>query len=91
MPVAAKTTWHFWWYLSNKSIIQKTFEGEMSIRTLPTPLLQIVNKQTLDSWVIFESTKGPDDSRQVNLQARMGYENIHTWNMHMAWYKWKNC
>ena len=34
MPVAAKTAWQFWWYLSYKCNFQKIVEGEMYFRTL---------------------------------------------------------
>ena len=40
----------------------KIFDGEMSITTLPTTLLQIICKTILNFKVIAKSTKDPDDN-----------------------------
>ena len=53
MPVAAKDTWLFWWYPSNKNNFQKISEGEISFRTLPSNAVQIFRKFMLNSQVIF--------------------------------------
>ena len=72
MPVAAKTAWQFWWYLSNNSNVWKIFEGELFIQTPFTSLLQIFCKFMLYSEVIFQNVTGPDGTGQVDLQALMG-------------------
>ena len=41
MLVAAKTAWQLGWYLADKSIIRKKFDGEMLNKILSTTLLQI--------------------------------------------------
>ena len=42
-------------------MIGKNFEGEMLIRTVPTTVLQIYYKITLNSKVIIKSIIDPDD------------------------------
>ena len=70
MPVAAKTARQ--WYLFNKSNISKKYEWELFIKTPSTTLHQISFELMLHSRVIFENKIGPDDMRQVHLQAWMG-------------------
>ena len=47
-----KQAWQFWWYLSNRSIFLKIFEGELSIRSLTTTFLEIFCELLLYSQVI---------------------------------------
>ena len=54
-------------YIKNKE--RKIFEGDLIIKTLSTTLLQIFGKLMLQFKVIFKSMIGPDDTRQVDLQA----------------------
>ena len=63
LSVAAKTYLTIL-VISNKTNIQKIFDGELFIRTLSTGLLQ-----TLNSKVIFKSKTGPDDTAQATDQA----------------------
>ena len=72
MLKAAKTTWQFLWNLSNESIVEKIFEGELLIRTLPTTLLQIFCKISCNSKVIVKSIIDPDDNFQRMSKALMG-------------------
>ena len=51
---------------------QKIFEGEMFTRTPSTTLFQIFFEFMHYSKIIFQSMTGPDDTGQVDLQARMG-------------------
>ena len=43
-------------------MIEKIFEGEVLIRTLPTTLLQIICEITLNSKAIAKSIVNPDDT-----------------------------
>ena len=73
MPVAPKTTWLFWWYLSNESYFQKVFDGNMLIKIQPKTLLQIFNEFIINFKVILKSIESPDDTCQWDLQAWMGW------------------
>ena len=64
MHVALKTAVLFWWYDFNKSNFQKIFEGEMLTEIQPATLLQIFSEFTINSKVIMNSIKGPDDTCQ---------------------------
>ena len=52
---------------------KKIFEGEMLIRPLPTALLQISCKISLNSKVIVKNTIDPDNHFLRNSKALMGY------------------
>ena len=51
---------------------QKIFEEKMFTRTPSTTLFQIFCELMHYSKIIFKSMTGPDDTGQVDLQARMG-------------------
>ena len=57
-----KPAWWFWCNLLNASIVEKIFEGEMLIRTLPTTLLQIFCNISCNSKVIVKSIIDPDNN-----------------------------
>ena len=71
MPKAAC---QFCWYLSNRTSVEKMFEGEMltitlttlTTLTLTTFLLQVFFKLFFTSLVIVKSTIDPDDNFQRN-------------------------
>ena len=52
----------FWKYFTYKSILMKTFEGEMLIRSQTKTLLQIYCELSLYSQVIFKSMRVADDT-----------------------------
>ena len=54
--------WRFRKYFTYKSILLKTFEGEMLIRSQTTTFLQIYCELSLCSHVIFKSMKIADDT-----------------------------
>ena len=72
MPLAFKTAWLFWWYLSNKSNFQKIFEGEKLIKVQLTTPLEMFCEFSVYYKVILKSVKGPDGTCLRDLQACMG-------------------
>ena len=70
-PVALKTAWPIWSYLSNKYNFHKIFDGERfleNIQQIPSNSSQVI----INSKVIFKSIVGTDDTCQWELQAWMG-------------------
>ena len=65
----SKAARQFWWNLSRKSIVGKTFEEEILIRTLSTTLLQISREIIFNPEVVVRSIIDPDNIDQ--------YEWIH--------------
>ena len=57
--------------LSKKQYLEK-IEGKLFIETLSTTLLPKICELMFRSKVIFRSMTGPDDTRQIDLQAQMG-------------------
>ena len=80
ISVAPKTTRLFWWYLSNKGIMRKIFEGEMFIRTLSTTLLQIFCELKLYSKIIFKNMISPDDTGQADIQGEFCHASTRNFN-----------
>ena len=62
MPVAAKTTWQFLWYLSNKSNIWRRNVHQNSPFNSSSNILQ--------THASFQSLKGPDNTGQVDPKTR---------------------
>ena len=90
MLTAAKKGWTN--YLadisSKKSLFQKIFEGEMSIRTLSTILLEIYFEFTLNLWDIFKNDTVADDI--INSRSSLGmnglkrawlFDDVIQWNV----------
>ena len=65
----SKAARQFWWNLSRKSIVGKTFEEKILIRTLSTTLLQISREIIFNPEVVVRSIIDPDNIDQ--------YEWIH--------------
>ena len=65
-----KQAWQFWKYLTYKSFLWKTFEGEMLMRCHTTTLLQIFCEVSLYSQVIFKSMRVADETFSRNCECQ---------------------
>ena len=69
---APKCSLAIYFAFAGKSKVMKIFDEEMSIRTLPTTLLQIFCKVILNFRVIVKSITDPDENLWKNSYVLMG-------------------